>query len=347
MWGAYAATFAVGFALSLVLSPVCARVGERLGIVDWPGGRRQHSRPTSRLGGVALYVAFVATVALSQALPVPRLDPNEPRRVLALLAGTSIVFLVGLLDDVLDLPAWAQFLGQLLAAAVGVWGLIFIEYVNNPFSEDPQARIYFPRWFAVGLSLFWLLGVTTTVNWLDGLDGLAAGVVAIASLVLFANAAFRLQPPQASVALLPLALSGACLGFLPHNFHPARVFMGGGAYTIGYALGALSIIGGAKVATVLLVIGVPALDVAYLILRRMRRGGRPHVGGRDHLHFRLLDRGWPQRRIVLGYYAFCAFFGALALALPPRQYKLLALLALGALSLAVLLRAERLPRRQA
>jgi len=224
---------------------------------------------------------------------------------------------------------------------VGMAGLIFIEYINNPLSSSADARIVFPWWFTIALTLFWMMGMMTTVNWLDGLDGLAAGVTAIASLVLFANAAFRLQPPQTSVSFLPLALMGACLGFLPFNFHPARVFMGGGAYTIGYALGALSIIGGAKVASVLLVMGVPALDVAYLIVSRWRQGRRPDLGGRDHLHFRLHDIGFSQRTIVLSYYACCGAFGLLALVVPPRLYKLLALLVLGVLAVLILSLASR------
>jgi UDP-GlcNAc:undecaprenyl-phosphate GlcNAc-1-phosphate transferase len=208
-------------------------------------------------------------------------------------------------------------------------GLIFIEYVNNPLSSDPNARIVFPVWLTIGVTFFWMMGMMQTVNWLDGLDGLAAGVTAIAAIVLFIHSGFRLDPPQQSVSLLPLALAGACLGFLPFNFAPARVFMGGGAYTLGFALGALAIIGGAKVATVLLVMGIPILDVAFLIVWRRLSGRRPDAGDRHHLHFRLHDMGLSQKTVVLGYYAFSAAFGALALIVPPRQYKLLALAVLG------------------
>jgi UDP-GlcNAc:undecaprenyl-phosphate GlcNAc-1-phosphate transferase len=173
--------------------------------------------------------------------------------------------------------------------------------------------------------VIWLVGMTNTVNWLDGLDGLAAGVTAIAAVVLFINAAYRLNPPQESVALLPLALLGATLGFLPYNFFPARLFIGGSAHWLGFTLGALSIIGGAKMAAVLLVMGGPILDVAWQIISRIRRGRNPTVGDRGHLHFRLQDMGISQRKIVLAYYGFCAFFGVLTLAISSRMFKLIAM----------------------
>lgn len=341
MWTAYAVTFAVAFGISFALSPVCAKLGLRLGMADRPGGRRQHGRVISRLGGIALYFGFVGAVIVSQFLSVPRMDPNEPRRLLGLLAGTTVVFVFGLVDDRYELRPGPQYLGQALAVAVGMAGLIFIEYVNNPFSSDPAARFVFPWWLTIGVTVFWMMGMMQTVNWLDGLDGLAAGVTAIAALVLFVHAGFRLDPPQQSVSLLPLALAGACLGFLPFNFSPARVFMGGGAYVLGYALGALAIIGGAKVATVLLVMGIPILDVAVLIVWRRLKGQRPDSGDRYHLHFRLYDLGLSQKTVVLGYYAFSAAFGLLALVVPARQYKLLALALLVAAAVAVYAFADR------
>lgn len=332
----YAVTFAVAFCVSFALSPVTARLGRRLGIADSPGGRRKHEGVVSRLGGIALYAGFVAAVLVAQLLPVPRQDPNEPRRLVGLLLGTTIACVLGLIDDRRRLGPGPQWLGQLLAVAAGMLGLIFIEFVNNPLSQDPTARIIFPWWLTIIITTFWMVGMMNTVNWLDGLDGLAAGVTAIAGLVLFVHAGFRLEPPQTSVALLPLALAGACLGFLPFNFFPARVFMGGGAYTLGFALGALAIIGGAKMATVLLVMGVPILDVAFVIVRRWRRGERVDAGARDHLHFRLHDMGIPQRVIAVGYYVFCGAFGALALIVSPRLYKLVALIVLGILAVVVM-----------
>jgi UDP-GlcNAc:undecaprenyl-phosphate GlcNAc-1-phosphate transferase len=273
-----------------------------------------------------------AAPGLPSTFEVFRFDPKEVIRLAGLLIGGTFIFAVGLLDDWLELSPLPQYISQLLAAALAVIFLIIIEYVNNPLTglqtED------FPYLLTVTISLFWLGMMMNTVNWLDGLDGLAGGVVAIACVVLFVNAAFRLNPPQYSVALLPVALLGATLGFLPYNFAPARIFLGSGAVFLGYVLGVLSIIGGAKVASILLVMGLPLLDVAWQIVNRVLRGQNPTTGDRGHLHFRLADLGLSQKQIVVGYYGFCALFGALALLIPSRLFKLIAILVMGALSLA-------------
>jgi UDP-GlcNAc:undecaprenyl-phosphate GlcNAc-1-phosphate transferase len=169
------------------------------------------------------------------------------------------------------------------------------------------------------------------VNWADGLDGLAGGVTLIAASILALHT-LRLDPPQYTVAFLPLALAGACAGFLGFNFHPARIFMGDvGAMTIGYILGVSAIIGGAKLATALLVMGVPLIDMAWLILSRILHGRSAAHAGRDHLHHRLLDLGLSQRQVVLCYYTLSAVFGGVALLDLPPAAKLVALVMLGLL----------------
>jgi UDP-GlcNAc:undecaprenyl-phosphate GlcNAc-1-phosphate transferase len=329
--------FVVAFALALTLTPLARRLGERYGFVATPGGRRKHAGTKSRLGGLALFVAFVVAAALAQLLPVERQDPKELTRLVGLLLGGTFIFLVGIYDDKRELRASPQITAQFIAALIAIQFLIFIEYVNNPFTN--QQTQPFPWPFVVAFTLFWLMGMMNTVNWLDGLDGLAPGVAAILSAVL---AFHMVREGQHSVALLPLALLGATLGFLPYNFHPARVFMGSsGSFFLGFAVGALGIMAGAKMATVLLVMGIPILDVAWLIFDRLRRGRSPLVGDRGHLHFRLLDLGFSQRQIVLAYYLFCSSFGLLALLISSRLYKFLALLALGAMTLALLLFVSR------
>jgi UDP-GlcNAc:undecaprenyl-phosphate/decaprenyl-phosphate GlcNAc-1-phosphate transferase len=332
--------FAIALIVSAVVTPLVRRLGLRLGLVDRPGGRRQHAGVLSRLGGVALYAGFTVAVLASVLLPSgwfpPRLDPKEITRLTGLLAGTGLVFLFGLLDDRYQFSSWPQYLAQFLSCFIAIGAIIFIERVNSPFRG---AQIVFPWPVVWLLTIFWFMGMMNTVNWLDGLDGLAAGVGAIMSAFL---AIHMIREGQLSVALLPVALLGASLGFLPFNFNPAKIFMGsGGSYFLGWALAALGIIGGAKVATVLLVMGLPILDVAWLIFYRWRRGGKVSAGGRDHLHYRLLDMGFTQRQIVLGYYAFCLIFGAAALGLENRLYKAAALLLLAGLALAVLAWAGR------
>jgi UDP-GlcNAc:undecaprenyl-phosphate GlcNAc-1-phosphate transferase len=324
--------FAAAFALALVLTPLAQRLGQRYGFVAAPGGRRRHAGTKSRLGGLALFVAFVAAAVLAQFLPVERQDPKELTRLVGLLLGATFIFLLGIYDDKRELRPSPQIIAQLVAALIAIQFLIFIEYVNNPFTNQQTEPFLWP--FVVAFTLFWLVGMMNTMNWLDGLDGLAAGVAAILSAVL----AFHMyREGQHSVALLPLALLGATLGFLPYNFHPARVFMGSsGSFFLGFVVGALAIMAGAKMATVLLVMGIPILDVAWRILDRLRRGRSPLVGDRGHLHFRLLDLGLSQRQIVLLYYLFCSLFGFLALVISSRIYKFLALLVLGAMTLLLL-----------
>ncbi len=334
--------FLISFILSLTLTPLAARLGLRLGLADEPGGRRHHASKIARTGGMAIAISFLAGVILTMLLRLPSDDPNEPTRLTGLLIGTLIMFVFGLLDDKFEFRPGVQFVAQILASVVAIASLIIIERFNNPITD--KQVILDSAWQVVALSLFWLMGMMNTVNWLDGLDGLADGIAAIFSFFLFLAMlqTTSTHQPQLSLAPLPLALLGATLGFLPYNFHPARVFMGSsGALVLGFALGSLGIIGGAKVATVLLVLAVPILDVAWLIVSRIRRGSSPLRGGRDHLHFRLVDLGLSQRQIVVGYWIISFLFGALALSIEARIYKLLALGALAVVTLGVMIWASR------
>jgi len=328
IWG-FVLVFLIPLALALILTPLTARLGLHLGILDQPGGRRRHEERVSRLGGVALYAAFTTglllTLLLRPHLLPTRQDPKELTRLTGLLLGTGFVFLFGLLDDRFEFSVYPQYAVQFAAGLIAITFVIHIKHVNNPFTNQfffgPEG---FPWPIVWVLTILWIMGMINTVNFLDGLDGLAAGVSAILCTIL---AVHMVRQGQLSVALVPLAMLGATLGFLPYNFHPAKVFMGSsGSYSLGFALGALGIIGGARVATVLLAMGLPILDVAWQMVRRRRRGQPIGLGDRGHLHFRLYDLGYSQRTIVLAYYGFCVLFGLLAFLLPSRLYKLLALL---------------------
>ena len=326
--GTALAVFGVAFAAVFALTPLAIRLGERWQVVALPGGRRTHHGAVVRLGGLALYPGFVLAAVVSLALNVPRADPLEPVRLTGALLGMGWVWLLGLADDRLGLPAWSQLAGLIIASLVAIAFRVFIQVFNSPFADR---QVWVDGYVMVPLTVLWLVGMTGTVNVLDGLDGLATGVTAIASLVLFVH---MLRLEQYSVSLLPLALCGCCLGFLPYNFSPARIFLGGGAYLLGYGLGSLSIIAGAKVASALLVLWVPILDLLWQMYSRWRRGQPLGLGDRGHLHFRLQDLGWPQGRIVLAYYAATACLGAIALYSPSRLLKLVALLTAGLLMIA-------------
>ncbi len=259
-----------------------------------------------------------------------RNDPDEVRRLVALLLGSVYCVGFGLLDDRFNFRAGPQYLIQFGASLIGFGGLIFVKHVNNPFGEGFLfGEDGFPWWLVFVITVFWFMGMMNTINLLDGASGLVAGVTAILAGVLAMHMIFKANPPQFSVALLPLALMGAALGFLPFNF-ARRIFMGSsGSYFLGFVIAALGIIGGARLAAVMMVVGLPALEVAWLMFSRWRRGVSPGEGGRDHLHFRLQDMGLSEHRLVVGYWLFCAAFGALTLTVDSRFYKLVALGALG------------------
>ena len=331
----FPAVFALSCGLVALLTPLSIWAGKRWNLVDLPGGRRKHKGEIVRIGGLAIYPPFLLSCLLPLLLGVPRQDKSEVTRLAGILIGMGIVWIMGLLDDRLNLPPWAQLAGLLLAAFVAVLFRIFIELFNNPFA-DSQVRL---QWYLMlPLTLVWIIGITGTVNMLDGLDGLATGVMAISALVLFVH---MIRLGQHSVSLIPLALLGCCVGFLPYNFSPARIFLGGGAYVLGYALSTASIVAGAKVASALLVLWLPLVDVLWQVYTRWRRGQALGLGDRGHLHFRLQDSGWSVRRIVLLYYAITLLLGGLALLSPSRLLKLAILLIAGLGILLALARAAR------
>jgi len=340
--GRYAITFGVALGATLALTPLAICLGRRYGIEALPGGRRKHHGRVVRIGGFALFPPLLLAV-LSTA-GVPRSDPGEWFRITGMLLGSGIVWLGGLLDDRYELPGWAQALSLLVAALAAIRYDVIIELFNDPFS-DQQIKV---DWYLMlPISILWLTGFGTTMNLLDGVDGLATGVTAIASLVLCAH---MLRLGQETVALLPLALLGCCLGFLAFNVPPARIFLGGGAYLLGFALGAMAIIAGAKVATALLVLWVPIVDVAWQLHWRWRCGKALDAGDRGHLHFRLVDAGWPTWRILALYWSVTAFLGLSGLLLPSRFLKLVVLVGFGIVTvvwLALLARAEDAPTPEA
>ncbi|HSH01755.1 MAG TPA: MraY family glycosyltransferase [Anaerolineae bacterium] len=322
----YLVVFIIAMGGSLLLTPVAQQLGHRWGMVAVPGGRRQHKGLIPTSGGMAIGGAWLLAVVVIYWLMPPVGD--DARRLQGVVLGTIFVFLAGLADDRWELSPWANLGVQLIAAMMAMAHIVFIELFTNPLTgELVWIR---PQWFAYGFSLFWMVGMMNAVNFLDGLDGLAAGVGTVAAL-LFAWHSYQLG--QTTVALFPLALAGALLGFLPYNFAPARIFLGAGAYVLGYLLATLSILSPAKIATALLVLAIPILDVAWIVVARMRQGQSPWQGDRRHLHFRLADKGVPTRWIALGYYGLAVGLGLVGVSAVRPWGKLLVLVLLaGALA---------------
>ncbi len=334
----YAALLAVALAATLVLTPIVRRASLRLGLVDAPGGRRVHTTAISRLGGVAIFGGFCAGV-LAQCVGevflgwAPFVTRGGPPLIGA-FAGMAGIFIVGLVDDLRGMRAGVKLAGQVLAAALPVAAGLRIDFIGDPF----QGGLIQLGLIGIPLSLLWIVGFTNVINLIDGLDGLAAGVCAIAAASFLVLAA---QMNQHMAGALTAILIGTCLGFLRYNFNPASIHMGdSGAMFLGFALATMSMLGVMKsvaaitLAVPLLVAGVPLLDTLSAIIRR-RRHGRPIQEADDgHIHHRLLLRGFNQRQTVLIIYGWSIALavGGYSMRLVPALIKFVVLVVLALLS---------------
>lgn len=336
--------------LTSSLLPTLIQVADQLHLKSAPTLERHvHSKPLPRIGGLAMFVAFVAAVAVSFWLPVERY-PIEVERIALLLAGSVMIVAVMLVDDVVGVSPSVKLFWQVAGAAIIIvprlrgesHGLV-IDQFNNPFG----GIVHLPLVIAIAFTLFWVVGFMNTLNWIDGLDGLAGSVTLVAAAVLFFHTFFRpAGDPQFTISLLPAALGGAVIGFLPYNWHPAKILMGDvGAMFLGFALAVISIIGGAKIATALLALWLPILDVAWVIVYRILNGRSPLKADRGHLHHRLLDLGWTQRQIVLLFTALSAGLGGASLFIPKPELKLFALIGAGIIGVLLLAMLARISRK--
>lgn len=309
------ASWGLSLLLTLWLIPRIMKLAERTGLVDHPGGRKTHAAPTPLLGGLAMVVPVLlagvllapgAPVAITAAASAGRAAAVAPRWVLPLAA--LLAFLIGLLDDYAksrrrDLPALPKLLGQFAPALILVVAGVEINYFSNPLG----GVIFLPDWLDVPLTLCWLVGMTNAVNFIDGLDGLAAGVVGVATFTLTIVA---LALGQVNSAVWVAAVLGACIGFLRYNFPPARIFMGdAGANFLGFTVAAISLSGYFKTATVaglvvpLFALGLPVLNGFFVVFRRMAKGRSfvqaLSVADREHSFDVLKRRGYNTTETVL------------------------------------------------
>ena len=322
----------IGAPLALVLTFAMRTLARRRGWMDVPGLDRLHAVPVPRLGGAAMYAAFVVVV-----LVVVR--PYD-LALAGLIIGATLITAVMLVDDIRGMGPRKKLLAQLVTAAIPIGFGIRIDAVSNPIAGGV---IDLPLAVVIPFTLFWIVGMMNAINFLDGQDGLAGGVSTIAALILVALS-IRLGLP--GVATIALALAAVSFGFLPLNFHRASIMMGdGGSHFLGFAIAVIAILGPAKIATAILVLGVPILEVAWSIIRRLARGGS--IGARDaqHLHHRLWEAGLDQRVVALLYYVVAAAFGIIALVVE-RITKLYAFAGLTVFIVVLLVTLARLPRRR-
>ena len=311
----YAGSALLAFLLAAAITPLVGRLAERLGMLDIPGGRRLHPRPIARPGGLAIAIAFGLTIlvfwAVDRYAGRPFLIPEEVRSSRFTLTALAAVLgmTLGFIDDALELRARWQFIGLLVVATIIIAAGVRIDFIDDPFGGG-LVELALP--LAIAFTLFWIVGMNIALNFIDGLDGLAAGVTAIAAATLGAIALLP-QVNEPFVAWMAFSLAGATIGFLLFNFHPARLFMGStGVVFVGTMLAVLSIFGTAKVAAALLVLGVPIIDTFYVLVRRVLQGQPPFAPDRGHFHHRLLDVGLSHPQAVLLIYALTLVFGALA-----------------------------------
>ncbi len=303
--------------LSLLLTPLVRAIGRRYEIVDRPNARRVNLIPVPRGGGLAISAAFLLVSGVFLVINATELYVSipfglDPPQLIALLLGGALAAALGAIDDLFDLRARMQLIGQVgLAIGAIVLG-ISIDFVANPLGPGV---IRFSGPIAIVLTVFWIVGMINSINWIDGLDGLSSGVAFIAAVTL-GLISLTIEVSQPFIAVLCFALAGALLGFLRWNFHPASIFAGtSGVQFVGFTLAVLAILGTAKVAVALLVLGVPIIDTFWIIVRRMAKGGSPFSPDRSHIHHRLLDLGLSHRQTVLVIYVICLALALLSLLL--------------------------------
>lgn len=342
----YLKPFLIALISSLVFTKAFVLFGGKYKLYDKIKENKIHQKNIARFGGAAMIVSFLVAIFLSGDLVFDNLKWG-------MVISCIVILLFGFYDDLKNLSWKQQLLGQIIVVLIMIYAGLQVDYIANPFG-GAEFRLDALRYSVFGIeysvfgSLFilcWIIGFMNVMNWLDGLDGLAGGVGLIGAITLFFLSISDLvnQPP---LGIISIAAAGAVLGFLFFNFHPAKIFMGtSGSMFLGFILAVLAIFSGGKIATALLIMGFPILDAAWVITQRIRAGESVFKGDTRHLHYRLLQNGWPQRKVVLSIYLICFSFSVSAI-LFQSLGKFLALAFLFILFYVVLTRISRKKNKQ-
>ncbi|MEG1857352.1 MAG: MraY family glycosyltransferase [Pseudoflavonifractor sp.] len=308
--GMVVAALCVALIVALITTPVVKILAQKMGAVDVPkDNRRMHDHPIPRMGGLAIFFGFMLSTLIF--LPM-----NNQLR--SMLLGSVIIVILGIFDDIYSLKAPFKFVVQIIAALVAVWGGNLIEAFSNPniFSAN---LIWELGWLKYPVTVIWIVAITNAVNFIDGLDGLACGVSTISSMTLLV---ISLVVSDGPVALLMAALAGGCIGFLPYNLNPAKIFMGDtGSTFLGFILAVVSIQGLFKFYAIIsfavpfLMLGLPIFDTCFAFIRRIAHGQSPMHADRSHVHHRLIDMGFSQKQAVAVLYVISAILGLSAVVL--------------------------------
>ena len=293
---------ACAFLICFIMTPPVKRFAEASGAIDIPkDGRRIHDHPIPRMGGLAIFLGFLISVLLF-------VDMNT--HVMGLLLGSVIIVVLGALDDIVSLNPLIKLAGQILAALVAIRCGIVFDTISNPGLAGGTIQI---GWLSYPLTVLWIVACTNAVNLIDGLDGLAVGVSAISS---FSMMLVSLTIPVGNVPLLLACLTGSCIGFMPYNMNPAKIFMGdAGSQFLGYVLSVVSIMGLFKFHAIItfivpvLALALPLGDTLFAFFRRILHGQSPFHADRGHIHHKLLDMGMNQKQAVAVLYGISALMG--------------------------------------
>ncbi len=298
--------------VSFLMTPVVKTFAYKIGAVDVPkDSRRMHKVPIPRLGGLAIFIGFMVSILLL-------VDIRGNAQLQSILLGAVIIVVLGVVDDIMALPAMLKFVVQIIAALIPALNGVVIQAFSNPnvFSDNPYWVL---GMLSVPFTVLWIVAITNSVNLIDGLDGLANGVSAISATTMLVIA---LLASEAQVAIVMAALVGACVGFMPYNLNPAKMFMGDtGATFLGYILATMSIQGLFKFYAVIsfavpfLILGLPIFDTSFAFIRRIAHGQSPMHADRGHIHHRLIDMGLNQKQAVATLYVISAILGLSAVVL--------------------------------
>ena len=300
----------VALVISFLSTPIVKSFAYNLGAIDVPKDeRRMHKVPIPRMGGLAIFLGFIISVLLF-------VEVDDQMK--GILLGSVIIVVMGIIDDITPLRASLKFVIQILAALIPVYYGVQITCISNPnlFSDNPYWNF---GWLSIPITVIWIVGLTNAVNLIDGLDGLAIGVSSISALTMLAIAILVAEP---QVAVIMAALVGACIGFMPYNMNPAKIFMGDtGSTFLGYILACITIQGLFKFYAVIsfvvpfLILGLPIFDTMFAIIRRISHGQNPMAPDRSHVHHRLIDMGLNQKQAVAVLYVISAILGLSAVVL--------------------------------
>ncbi len=308
----YLLTFFSALGVTYFLTPLVRSLAIKYKAVDIPNERKVHVTPLPRWGGLAIYAGFTVAIGLALLLAKYTGINIQSKMIWGIFIGSTLLVIVGALDDVKSMRATTKLFFQIIAALIVFYSGTGIHFISNPFNGIISLGL-----FALPLTLFWLVGVTNAMNLIDGLDGLAAGVTAISAIALFAVA---MRTHQIGAAILMLAMVGAAIGFLRYNFFPASIFLGdSGSMLLGFILASSSIVGVLKTTLVvalfvpIIILGVPIFDTLFAIVRRLSEGKHPFEADNKHIHHMLLRANFNKREAVLSIYIVCFILSFIAL----------------------------------